>query len=116
MQNENQEYQYRSNVPGILAGMLVGSLAGAVTMLLLAPQSGKRTRMQIQEKGIELRDMTSEMVENTVAQARLSAHKLTNDGRRKMKKLQHQGQELATEQFERVAAAFDAGKATVQSS
>ena len=31
--------------------MLIGSLAGAVTMLLLAPQSGEDTRTQIQEKG-----------------------------------------------------------------
>ena len=53
MINENQEYRHTSNnTLNVLVGMLVGGLAGAVTMLLMAPQSGKRTRAQIQEKGI----------------------------------------------------------------
>ena len=38
MVNENQESEYHnSNILSILAGLLVGGLAGAVTMLLLAP-------------------------------------------------------------------------------
>ena len=57
MMNENQEPQVHSNnIFSVLAGMLIGSLAGAVTMLLLAPRSGKDTRTQLMEKGIELRD------------------------------------------------------------
>ena len=47
MVNENQIPQYRNNnILGVLAGLLIGGLAGAVTMLLLAPQSGKDTRRQ----------------------------------------------------------------------
>ena len=42
MIHENQEYVYpTNNTLGVLVGTLIGSLAGAVTMLLLAPQSGK---------------------------------------------------------------------------
>jgi len=42
MSKDNQEPGYRNNnILGILAGMLLGGLAGAVTMLLFAPQSGK---------------------------------------------------------------------------
>ena len=66
MLNENQQpvIVYRkSNALGVLVGMLIGGLTGAVTMLLMAPQSGKETRRQIQEKGIELRDRTTEIVE-----------------------------------------------------
>jgi len=37
-------------------------------MLLLAPQSGKDTRMQIREKGIELRNRTAEMMEEEMKQ------------------------------------------------
>ena len=51
MINENQENKYPANDPlRILFGVLIGGLVGAVTMLLLAPQSGKDTRMQIQKK------------------------------------------------------------------
>ena len=75
MIHENQEYRYpTNNTAGVLVGMLVGGLAGAVTMLLLAPQSGKDTRKQIQEKSIELRDRTTELVEDTMAQVRTKAN------------------------------------------
>jgi gas vesicle protein len=33
-----------------LTGMLLGGVAGAVTALLFAPQSGEETRQQIQHK------------------------------------------------------------------
>ena len=74
---ENQEYKYPTNhTPNILLGMLIGSIAGAVAMLLLAPQSGKDTRTQIQQKGIELRDWTTGMVEDTLAQVRSNPNKV----------------------------------------
>jgi gas vesicle protein len=74
---ENQEYVYRTNTMlNVLAGMLIGSLAGALAMLLLAPQSGKDTRTHIQNKGIELRNRTTEMVEDTLAQVRSNPNKV----------------------------------------
>ena len=65
-----------NNALGILGGMLIGALVGAVAMLLLAPQSGKDTRRQMQEKGIELRDRTTEMVGDTLAQVRSNPNKV----------------------------------------
>ena len=65
-----------NNAVGILGGMLIGALVGTVAMLLLAPRSGKDTRTQIQKKGIELRDRTTEMVENTIEQVRLDPNKV----------------------------------------
>ena len=77
MIHENQEYRYSTNnTLNVLVGMLIGGLAGAVAMLLLAPQSGKDTRTQIQKKGIELRDRTTEMVEDTLAQVRSNPNKV----------------------------------------
>jgi hypothetical protein len=38
-----------------VSGLLLGLLVGIVVALALAPQSGKRTRQQVWETGIELR-------------------------------------------------------------
>ena len=117
MINENLEYKYpTNNTLNVLVGMLIGGLAGAVTMLLLAPQSGKDTRMQIREKGIELRDRTTEMVEDTMAQVRSNANKIAVSGREKIKELKQQGRELAIEQLDRVSEVVEAGKTAVKSS
>jgi gas vesicle protein len=117
MINENQHLEYRrSNIFNVLLGTLVGGLAGAVAMLLLAPQSGEDTRMQIQKKGIELRDLTNEMIEGSISQVRSNANKLTIDGREKMKELKQQGQELVVEQLDHVSEAVQAGKKAIQSS
>ena len=118
MNYDNQEYRYpaNNNTSGIVAGLLIGGLAGAITMLLLAPRSGKDTRMQIREKGIELRDRTTEMVEDTMAQVRSNADRMAADGREKMNELRNQGQELAVEQLDRVSEAAQAGKKSIQSS
>lgn len=116
MSKENQEPQYRNNILGVLAGMFLGGLAGAITMLLFAPQSGRDTRIQIQEKGIELRDRTTEMVEDVMSQVRSKANKLTISGREKIKELKEHGQELVAEQLEHVSEAAQAGKMAVQNS
>jgi gas vesicle protein len=117
MVNENQvPERHNNNVLGVLIGMLIGGLAGALTMLLLAPQSGENTRIQIQEKGIELRDRTTGIVEDVMAQVRMDRNKLTTEGRKKAKELMHQGQELVVEQLDRVSDVALAGKKAIQSS
>jgi hypothetical protein len=65
----NHEHENEANGPGgfglgILAGALIGSLAGATAMLLLAPQSGKRTRAKLQRQSHELREQTAETLES----------------------------------------------------
>jgi gas vesicle protein len=117
MIGKNQEYKYPANsVLNVLVGMLIGGLAGAVTMLLVAPQSGKRTRIQIQEKGIELHDRATGIVEDAMSTVRLNGNKLARDGRRKANELLHQGQNLVAEQVEYVTDAVKAGKKAIQSS
>jgi gas vesicle protein len=116
MNNENQEQTYHSNnILSVLAGLLIGCVAGAVAMLLLAPQSGEETRMQLREKGIELRDRTTGMMDDAVAQVRFNTNKIATGGRQKAEELRHQGQELLAEQLERVSDAARAGKKAVQS-
>jgi gas vesicle protein len=117
MVKEYQEPKYRNNnALSVLTGMLIGGLAGAITMLLLAPQSGEKTRLQIQEKGIELRDQATGMLEEAMAQVRLDRKKITLEGRQKTKELLQQGKALVIEQLDHVSEAAKAGKKAIQSS
>lgn len=112
--NDYREYPRKSTLPSMFAGMVIGGLAGAVTMLLLAPQSGEDTRLQIRQKSIELRDRTAGMVEGSMSQVRTGAKKIVSDGREKLDELKHHGQEMAVEQLDRVADAAQAGKKAIQ--
>lgn len=117
MINENQEFKtHTNNILGVIVGIVVGLLAGAVTMLLMAPQSGKDTRIQIQKKGIELRDQTSKMIEDTMAQVRSSANKITVGGREKAEELLQHGQTLVVEQLDHISDAAQAGKKAIKGS
>jgi gas vesicle protein len=112
----NQESENNHNLFSVFAGVVVGGLAGAVTMLLLAPQSGKRTRVQIQEKSIELRDQATGMMEDAMEQVRMDRKKITLEGRQKTKELVEQGKALVAEQLEHVSEAVTAGKKAIQNS
>ena len=79
-----------------LTGVLLGGVAGAVTALLFAPQSGQETRQQIQQKATELRDQTTSTVENTVAQVQSKASQLKADIGEKATTLKHDITEKAT--------------------
>lgn len=105
------------NHPGtFFAGLLLGSLAGAGAMLLLAPHSGQRTRAQIQQKSIALRDQTTETVEDAVDHVRTTAHHIKAGVRKEAKGLEHRGQELLDAQVERVSTAIEDVKTAVQGS
>jgi len=104
---------HNNNVAGVATGLFIGSLIGAVTMLFLAPQSGKRMRVQIRQKGLELRDKTGEVVEDTMVLARLEGQRLTRTGRQKAKKIMHQGQKLLTGQLAHVSKAVSAKRKSI---
>ena len=116
MDNHDHEHENDVNqVGGFLAGLLVGGLAGAVAMLLLAPQSGKKTRAQIQRKSIELRDQTTEAVEDAVAQASVKARQITADVHEQAEALQQRGQDMLDEQKKRLSTVVKAGKSVTRS-
>jgi len=117
MNNNGQEHETgANNTWSFLAGLLMGGLAGAVAMLLLAPQSGKKTRAQIQQKSIELRDQTTEAVEDAVAQAGVKARQITADVHEQAEALQQRGQDMFDEQRKRLSTVVEAGKTAVQGS
>ena len=78
----------RDEFGAFLVGFIVGGLAGAVTALLLAPQSGEETRAVIKERSIELRDRAAaeaeeawKRAEEAAQEAREKAEKLAKDAR-----------------------------------
>ena len=98
---------------GWIAGLLIGGLVGAGAMLLLAPQSGKKTLARLEHDGLELRDQVAESARNAMAQARSTAGRVMDSAQKQAKELQHRGQELLDEQKEAVSEAVEAGKEAV---
>ncbi len=99
MVNHNHEQENDANGPGafgigMLAGSLIGGLAGATAMLLLAPQSGKRTRAKLQRQSHELREQAADTVGDAVDQARDAARQITHDVRKQAVELEHRGQAM----------------------
>jgi gas vesicle protein len=102
--------------PGrFIAGMLIGGLAGAVTLLLFAPQSGKDTRKLIQTKTIELRDKTTATVESISGQVSSKAGQFKTSISSRVTELTQQGKEMLARQFDRLSALAKNEKNSLQS-
>jgi gas vesicle protein len=112
--NTEEHANDTSSTKSILIGLLVGGLAGAGAMLILAPQSGKRTRAQIRQKSIELRDRTTDALNSAQSQARVDAHEITADVRDKAGQLKQLGQDKIVKKLDRVSAVLDAGKTAIK--
>lgn len=103
----------RDEFGAFLIGFIIGGLTGAVSALLMAPQSGEETRTIIREKAIELRDRASETVEDAYAQAeqaaveaRARADELAKIARERADELQRRGQVVLEEQRAKIGGAI----------
>ena len=74
-----------------MSGLLIGGIAGAITALLLAPQSGEETRQIIVDKSLEIKDKALETVED----ARQRAEKAAEDARQAAQEYSQKVQEQA---------------------
>jgi gas vesicle protein len=110
---DHGEYEMRAAM-GFVAGILIGALAGAATALLLAPQSGKRTRSQIQHKSLELRDQASDKIDEAMDQAQAASHQISSSVQKQAKKIQQRGQDALDEQKERWSPVVEAGQKAVK--
>jgi len=104
-----------------VAGAVIGGLAGALTMLLMAPQSGERTRRQIRRKALKLRDQVADNAEGAMEKAEESldealerVRKLRKETINSVDDVQQRGQDLLEEQRDRVKDAVAAGKGMVR--
>jgi gas vesicle protein len=111
----------RDEFGAFLIGFMVGGLAGAVTSLLLAPQSGEETRAIIKEKSIELADRAGETVDDAYSKAEKAAieartrfdelAKLTRD---RGTDLAQRGQVILEEQKTKITEALPKRKAAAE--
>jgi gas vesicle protein len=115
MNVNKQEHSYvMSQAGGFFAGLLAGVLIGAGMMLLLAPQSGKKTRAKIQHEGMELRDRVTETVEDAVAQTRDKADRIATRVHKQAEELQQRGQDALDEQMDVMSHVVEAEKTAVR--
>jgi gas vesicle protein len=114
MNKQLQQETQASHSGNFFTGLLIGSLAGAATMLLFAPQSGKTTRQQIQQKTTEFRNQTMATVEGAMGQVRGKTDQIKSEVRQKAGELKQQGQEVLVEQLDRVSEAAEKGKRVIQ--
>ncbi len=97
----------RDEFGAFLVGFIIGGLTGAVTALLLAPQSGEQTRTIIKEKSIELRDRASESIDEAYTQA----EQATIEARSRFDQLAVTTKEKATEVQQRGKVLLEEQKA-----
>ncbi|MCI0550161.1 MAG: YtxH domain-containing protein [Anaerolineae bacterium] len=114
--HEFENVEHVSHTKSVLAGLLVGGLVGAGTMLLMAPQAGERTRAELQEGVSHLRDRTTETVKDRVTQVKSRAYQLKADVQTMAEELQYQGKDVLARQLDRVSQAAEAGKKAIQGS
>lgn len=116
MTETNEELIYSATLTGFLGGLLIGGVAAAGAMVLLAPQSGKKTRRQMRRKAKEVREQTAATFEEGLADARTKAHDVSTAILEQAEALQQRGHKALDDGMERITVAVEAGKTAVNGS
>lgn len=114
--SEVKQMERTGSGKSLIAGFFIGSLIGAGTALLFAPQPGMKTRAELQKGATALRDQTSKTVNETVSQVKSRANQIKADVQIRAGEFQHRGQDLLAKQLDRIAVAAENGKKALQGS
>ena len=86
-----------------ITGLTVGTLIGAVSALLLAPQSGKRTRRELARRAERLGDDAAERL----SEARAEAGRLAERTREESRRMARDARRRVDETSERLSEAVE---------
>lgn len=84
----------KKKISSFLISLVMGSIIGAGVALLMAPQSGDKTRALIKDKSNELRDKALETAENTRDRAGKTLGDISQTTRERANELMKRGQNL----------------------
>jgi len=111
----NLETQKRPNTFGaFLVGAVAGATAGAIALLLTAPQPGEKTREELKKGVTKFKDQTTDTVKGKVEQVKTRASQIKTDVTIKADQLQHQGRGMIVKQLDRVSKLAESGKKAIQ--
>jgi gas vesicle protein len=114
---EHVEYaDSAGHAKSLFTGLLIGGLVGAGTILLMAPQSGEKTRAELQQGVDQLKDRTTETVKDTISQVKSKTYEIKDGVQSKAGEIQSQGKDILAKQLGRVAEMAGAGKRAVENS
>ncbi|HAL16239.1 MAG TPA: hypothetical protein DCP32_05655 [Anaerolineaceae bacterium] len=99
----------RDEFGAFLVGFVVGGLTGAITALLLAPQSGEETRGVIKERAIELKDKAT----TSMGEVYTSAEAAATEAVKKAEVLLAQAKETAAELQKKGAVVIEEQKSKI---
>jgi gas vesicle protein len=100
---ENSEYR---DVLSFIVGLTLGALVGTSAALLLAPQSGRRTRRQLARRAEELTDTAGEVLEDALDDTRRIADRTAKE----TKKLAGRARDRADRTSDRLTDAVEKGR------
>ena len=83
---------------GLLFGSIFGGLAGAGTLLLLAPRLRKQALAKLQRQGLKLRHQAIEGIEDALAEAGDKTSEFTDSNRKDVEKVERRLQAIRNEQ------------------
>jgi len=99
----------RDEFGAFLVGFVVGGLTGAITALLIAPQSGEETRGVIKERAIELKDKAT----TSMGEVYTSAEAAATEAVKKAEVLLAQAKETAAELQKKGAVVIEEQKSKI---
>lgn len=99
------------DVATFIVGLTIGALIGTVSAILLAPQSGRRTRRQIARKAGDW----GEAAADTVSEVRSEAGRLANRTRRDAGQLRDEARGRMSASGERLAEVLEQGRERLRS-